>query len=68
VIEIFYAAVIGALLVFHAAMALRWERERARLLAAIVAPAPTTAVRALTIEAPKEPAEPKVRPVPVGAE
>ena len=67
-IEIFYAAVIGGLLVFHAAMALRWERERARLLAAIVAPAPAAAVRALTIEASKGPAEHKVRPVPVGAE
>jgi branched-subunit amino acid transport protein len=68
VIEIFYALVIGALLVFHAAMALRWERERARLLAAIVAPAPAAAVRALTIETATQPAEAKLRPVPVGAE
>jgi len=67
--EAFLALLVGALLAFHAAMALRWERERARLLAVIVAPSPGAAYRAAEASEPRtDTGERPSRPVPVGAE
>lgn len=69
-VEVFYIALIGALLWLHMRASERWDAERARLLAALTAPSPIAAHAALSTPAPaKDPAATEAvvsRRVPIG--
>lgn len=76
-IEVFYVLVVAGILLFHLRESERWSAERARLLAAIVAPTSSAAYAALTkaesaaeqgAPAKRDGKEPRSVPVPVGAE